>query len=657
MPLFIRPKALPLPDLFTKINFVVTKKILLYFYFVLLFFVWKPIFMLYHWDLYGSYPLGEWLAVMGHGLPHDLTVAGYLSALPFLLTVAQIWRPGRWHARVMRAYLRLVAALVLLILMVDIELYTHWGLRLDTTPLIYLTDNPGDAIRQAPTWALVVLPLLMVGLWWVVQRWWCSLFPVPQATGGLTVVSRRLRWCRTGLALFLCALLVLPIRGGVTVSTMNVGHVYYSSDMKLNHAAVNPVFSFLSSLAKHEDLAKQYRFMSDDEAAAAMRELSEMPLRHPVEMTAADSAAATPWLTTSRPNVIVILLESFSGSACTVLTPEANPEWMPSVNRFYDEGIGFMNFYANSFRTDRGVAAVLASYPGQPTHSIMKDVSKSQHLQYFSHRMAESGYDLEFVHGGDADFTNMRSFLRAGGIEHITADVDFPIADRLSKWGVPDHKVFDYLYDDVVTQAEAQAAARTAGHESKPFMKIFLTLSSHEPFDVPMSRFDDPYLNSVAYTDSCLGAFVDKLRDTPWWQDLLIIGLPDHCFAKCPPTIMNHEPLRYHIPMFWVGGAVREPRRITTLGSQVDLGATLLARLDLSHEDFNFSKDLKAPTQPHYAFYTWPDGFGFLTDSVRYIQDNAQDNHPLEGTYDPDGQARRWGKAYLQTLYDDLSRR
>jgi phosphoglycerol transferase MdoB-like AlkP superfamily enzyme len=634
----------------------VTKKIVLYLYFVLLFLLWKPVFMLYHWDLYGAYPLGEWLAVMWHGLPHDLTVAGYLSVLPFLLTLVQIWVPGRWHARVMRGYLRLAAAVVLLILMVDIELYTHWGFRLDTTPLIYLSDNPGDSIRQAPTWALVVLPVVMVALWWAIQRWWCSLFPVPRSNHQPWISPARRRG-QTGLALLLCVLLVLPIRGGVTVSTMNVGHVYYSSDMKLNHAAVNPVFSFLSSLSKHEDFASQYRFMSDAEAAAAMQELGEMPRLCPVEMTAADSAAATPWLTTSRPNVIVILLESFSGSACTALTPEADPGWMPSVNRFYEEGIGFTNFYANSFRTDRGVAAVLASYPGQPTHSIMKDVSKSQNLQYFSHRMADSGYDLEFVHGGDADFTNMRSFLRAGGIEHITADVDFPLADRLSKWGVPDHKMFSYLYDDIVRQAEEQAVNRAAGHEAKPFMKIFLTLSSHEPFDVPSSRYEDPYLNSVAYTDSCLGDFVDRLRATPWWQDLLIIGLPDHCFAKCPPTIMNHEPLRYHIPMFWVGGAVREPRLITTMGSQIDLGATLLARLDLSHEDFNFSKDLKDTTVPHYAFYAWPDGFGFLTDSIRYIQDNANDSHPLEGTYDPDGRAQRWGKAYLQTLYDDLSRR
>lgn len=57
-------------------------------------------------------------------------------------------------------------------------------------------------------------------------------------------------------------------------------------------------------------------------------------------------------------------------------------------------------------------------------------------------------------------------------------------------------------------------------------MKTFLTLSSHEPFDVPMSRLEHPYLNSVAYTDSCLGAFVDTLRQSPLWENLLIVLLP-----------------------------------------------------------------------------------------------------------------------------------
>lgn len=646
--------------------------------------------MLYHWDLYGQFPLSQWFAVIWNGLPHDLTVAGYFSAIPFLLSLAHVWIRGRWHTHVMRWYLRIVLLPLLLIFFVDLELYTHWGFRLDATPLIYLTDNPGAAIAQAPAWSLIVLPCLLVGIWWILQHFFCLLFPMSRrAVGSLRpVIPLRERLVQSVVCLFLCLLLFLPIRGGVTVSTMNVGRVYFSKDMKLNHAAINPVFSFLSSISKHEDFSRQYRFMSDADAAAAMRELAAMPRQDrspvaavtdsstleradfdtvPIALKGDSLSAAVPdnvrfdsLLTTDRPNVILILLESFSGATCVPLCPDADPGIMPSVNRFYEEGIGFMNFYANSFRTDRGVAAVLASYPGQPTHSIMKDPTKSQNLQYLSGRMGDYGYDLEFIHGGDADFTNMRSFLMAGKMEKIIADADFPIGDRLSKWGVPDHKTFSFLYDRIVEQAAAQATERmdgASGDAARPFMKVFLTLSSHEPFDVPFSRFTDPYLNSVAYTDSCLGDFVDRLKATPYWKNLLIIGLPDHCYAKFPAGIMTHEPLRYHIPMFWVGGAVRSPRRIEAMGSQIDLAATLLAQLGMEHQDFNFSKDLMTDTLPHYAFYAWPDGFGFLTDSISYIQDNADDGRALSGSKDPAGRAQRWGKAYLQSLYDDLSRR
>ena len=38
-------------------------------------------------------------------------------------------------------------------------------------------------------------------------------------------------------------LLFIPIRGGFTVSTMNVGKVYFSAEPRLNHAAINCIQS------------------------------------------------------------------------------------------------------------------------------------------------------------------------------------------------------------------------------------------------------------------------------------------------------------------------------------------------------------------------------------------------------------------------------
>ncbi|MCR5394125.1 MAG: LTA synthase family protein [Bacteroidales bacterium] len=637
------------------------KKIALYVLFVLLFVLGKFLFMCYYNDLFGDYSAADWWAVLWHGLPHDLTCAGYLMALPFVVQLINIWLPGKWHRHFMRFWLRLCVALVLLDYLSDLFLYGYWGFRLDSTALVYLFDNPVEALGQAPVWVLCVSPVLLVGLWWLIQKPLCRFYPERTNGAQLRLPTVRTNVWRTVGAVLACGLLFVAIRGGVTTSTMNVGRVYFSSEMPLNQAATNPFFSFFHSVAhQKKDLSKQYRFMSDEEAAAAYAELNtpspvsadslagvEVQTLSPMTMDSAMLANDTlgnTLLRNQRPNIVLLILESFSGAACTGVCADADSTILPNVNRMYREGVGFSNMFGNSFRTDRGCAAVLAAYPGQPTYSVMKDQRRSNNLSHLSKRLKEEGYDLSFTYGGDVNFTNMRGFLAAGGFEQITGDTDFPITDRLSKWGVPDHVMFNHLYDEVV-----------AADGNQPFLKAMLTLSSHEPFDVEYHHFDDPFVNSLAYADSCIGSFIDRLKATPQWDNLLIIGVADHAFAYYPQGLQNHEVLRYRIPMFWTGGAVSQPRVIDTYGSQTDLTATLLQQMGIDHSDFPFSKDMMDPTIGHYAFYAFSDGFGLVTDSCRYIQDNAKNGQGLSGTDDPHGRAERWGKAYLQTLYDHLS--
>lgn len=627
------------------------KKIALYALFVLLFMLGKLVFMCFYSDIFSAYSLGDWMAVLWHGLPHDLACAGYLMALPLLVHFCFVWVPGNWHRLFMKFWIRVSLFLILLNFLSDLVLYGYWGFRLDNTALIYLLDNPVEALGQAPWWMLVCGPILFFALFWCLQRLLCLLYPKRRPGTELRMPSVAVLWRNTAVTLLMCGLLFVAIRGGFTTSTLNVGRVYFSSEMPLNQAATNPFFSFFHSLAhKKKDFRKQYRFFTPEEAAQAYAELNQ-PCPHTLssDSLSLDSLASVPdtLLTTQRPDIVLLILESFAGAACTGVCPEADSTIMPNVNRMYREGIGFTHLFANSFRTDRGCAAILASYPGQPTHSVMKDQNRCNHLQYLSKRLKENGYGLHFVHGGDVDFTNMRGFLTAGGFERITGDTDFPISDRMSKWGVPDHTMFNYLYDEVVADA----------FDHQPTLKVMLTLSSHEPFDVEYHHFSNPYVNSLAYADSCLGSFIDRLKQTSAWQNLLIIGLADHSFSNYPVGIQNHEPLRYRIPMFWTGGAVRRPCLIDSYGSQTDLASTLFHQMGIDCSDFNFSKDMLDPAQSHYAFYAFSDGFGLITDSISYIQDNAKSGQGLSGTNDPEGKAQRWGKAYLQTLYDDLSTR
>lgn len=597
--------------------------------------------MLFHAATYSSYPTTVWLQVLWHSLPHDLTLASYVMALPLVLYLLYVWLPGSWYGRLMRGYLTVVIGALFALWLIDLPLFGYWGYRLDTTPFLYFLDSPREALASTslgvPLLGLIGLAVFVGLLWLVLGRMYR---PVPRSSRRKKQSTRSWanRIAMSLLTVLVAGLLVVAMRGGVTASTMNVGRAYFSQDMVLNHAATNPVFSLFYSLGKYENFASQYRFMSEEEALTAWEEL------HRRTAGKADTAPRASLLRTTRPNILLIIFEGFSGAACHALYPEADPRIMPTVNRMYKEGIGFTRFYANSWRTDRGVTSILAGYPAQPTYSVMKNQQICDRLPYLTRSLQKEGYDLQFLYGGDVNFTNMKGFLSAGGVEHIISDQQFPLVDRLSKWGVPDHITFARLYDEIIDSNKKEA----------PFCKIFLTLSSHEPFEVPFSRLDDPYCNSVAYADSCLNDLLEKLQQTPLWDNLLVIGLPDHCI-KYPESISFEEPLRYHIPMFWTGGAILQPCLVDTYGQQTDLTATLLSQLEIPHEEFQFSKDMLHPASPHFAFFDYPDGFGLLTDSCSYIQDNQKDGVPLSGSHDPQGHAQRWGKAYLQRLYSDMA--
>ena len=411
--------------------------------------------------------------------------------------------------------------------------------------------------------------------------------------------------------------------------------VYFSQNQFLNHSAINPCFSLLSSLSKKEDFAKQFNFLDEEE-----RQENIEALLSPV-----DSSDSTRFLLkTKRPNILIIILESFSANAVAVTGGEANVT--PHINQIGKEGILFSKVYANSFRTDRGLVAVLNGYPAQPTTSIMKYPAKSQTLPSIASSLKKEGYESDMLYGGDINFTNMQSYFFSSGYSQITSDKDFPLSDRLSKWGANDDVTFNFLYNHLKKREKATA----------PWMTTFLTLSSHEPFEVPFHRFSHPYLNSVAFTDSCLGNFISRLKKTEVWDNLLMVLVADHGF-RYPEHLTEYEPDRFHIPMIWCGGAIAKPKKIKNICNQTDLAATLLGQLGIPHQEYFFSKDILSPHRCDYSFYTFNNGFAFADSSGQYtVYDNESNRVLIEDQGDNNDRLLK-GKALLQTLYDDLGSR
>ena len=596
-----------------------------------------------HGSVNGGVDIADALRIIYHGLPLDLSMSGYLTVIPLLLLTASVWWRSKSLIRVFDIYFGVMLSVVALITIVDVGLYSYWGFHLDSTVLFYL-KNPEGVIASASglEWFLRTLATVV----YAVFIYLCYVFTVRRMLFGLTLRLARHNVMTCFVLVFLTGALFLPIRGGVTVSTMNVSYAYFSDRMFLNHAAINPVFNFMYSLRKHDDFASQYQFYDKEEAEKVFDRL-RAGRQEQYEATASDGGveqytekdSIRHLLREGKPNVILFMLESFSFDVAL------DPVVAPNMSRFAREGVLFENFYANSFRTDRGIVSILSGYPSHPTAAILKYPNKTESLPSIPKSLRQAGYANQSIYyGGDVNFANMRSyFVGACGVKDVISDKDFPVAERLTKWGVPDRPLLDRVYSDI-----------TETEQSQPFLKVILTLSSHEPFDVPVTTFDEPFLNSVNYTDECIGKFVSGLQQTDLWNNTLIIFVSDHAMQSYPPGANNYENVRFKIPMIWIGGAIKQPFVVSDYGSQNDLPATLLSQLGVDYSGFEFSKNMLDPQSLKFSFYSYVNGFCMMDSSSVFVYDNNQQK-TLEQTGDP--LMEKQAKAYFQKMYIDLGNR
>lgn len=598
----------------------------LYFFTVLLIFILqKPLFMLYNGAIEKGFGFTDFLHVMIHGAGLDAAMTGYLTAFPFLLILISIWFRRFPLKKILWGYYAFVATLVSVIFVADMGLYPFWGFKLDASVFLYI-DSPKEALASVSIGFILLRVLAIVLL--IVLNTWILLKITPSV-----LTAARKRVAATGAMLLIGGVLFIIIRGGVTESTSNVGQVYFSSEQFLNHSAVNPDFSLLSSMGKSQDFASEFNFFEEEKRAGLFDGL----------YLSTDGDSIIEVLNTKRPNILIILMESYGG---TFIEPLGGlPDVAPHFNRLTEEGVFFTNCYANSFRTDRGTVCTFSGYLGLPTASVMKIPAKSRTLPSIAEELVKAGYKTDFLYGGDINFTNMKSYLLSKGYQRLTADKDFSLAEQTSNaWGVNDDITFEYLYNQLKDRKET------------PWHTAFLTLSSHEPFEVPYHRLDEQIPNAFAFTDDCLGKFIEKLKQTPVWKDLLVICLPDHGFYY-PREGLNTSPRFYHIPMLWLGGAVKQPVKIDKIMNQADLAATLLGQLGLDHSSFNFSRNVLGSDYTYpFAFYSFNNGFAFRDSTGVTVVDNNSGNILLE---EPAGTNTRIdkGKAILQSVYDDLGRR
>lgn len=587
----------------------------------------RGLFLVYNHDLTEQLTAREILLLFLHGLKMDISLLGYFMMASSLILALSMLVKHRWPYFILNTIHIFSIIACSLLATVDVELYRHWGFRLNTAPLLYLENTGTAAMGSVPL--AVVFKLLLIGTALITIFLFLYDRIVAPRIAALTYGKRR------GFAglLVLGIAMFLPIRGSFTVAPMNTGFVYFhKAKAYANHAAINVVWNFLYTLNRNTRMKYPEDLLPKQVAEKYFREL------YPPH----DSTTTRLW-TKEKPNIILFILESFTAD---VVGPLGGlHEITPNLNKLCEEGVLFTNFYASGDRTDKGLISILSAYPAQPVTSIIKNPSKTQRLPYLNHHMLALGYNTSFVYGGDVDFANLRSYLTNSRFDHITADEDFPGEFNQSKWGVHDHIVFQRALHDCDTA-------------SQPFFKVILSLSSHEPFDVPMvpkisgNDIESLFLNSCYYTDQSVGEFILKAKTAPWWENTVIVFVADHGHPL-PGKKEIKDKERYRIPLLMVGGAVRTDTVIHKYAGQTDIANTLLGQFGKISNAFTFSKNILSPSSKSFALYFYNDGFGFVSENQYVVYDNTGKQFLRNEGAAPEDLDR--ARSYEQILFTDYN--
>lgn len=531
--------------------------------------------------------------------------------------------------KLLKIYTIIVIIFISFVTTADLQLYTAWGYRMDATPLQYFKSpkEMGASVSSSPIFLLLIIFIILSVFFIKVYKKLIESY--------IRIKPGKLSAFNFSISLFLIAFLFVPIRGGIQKIPMNQSDVYFSEKLFANHAALNLPWNIAFSILNQNNKENPFNYFPLKKSSQLVGELYNTgPVKIPSILTVA------------KPNIIFVIMESYTAKFVGCLGGE--PGVTPNLDKIASEGLLFTNIYAAGDRSEKGQVAVLSGYPNQAITSIIKTPTKTQNLPSITQSLEAEGYHTSYTYGGELEFANIKSYLVNTGFNKLISKYDFPVSERTTSWGVHDQYVFNRFFKDVQ-------------QEPQPFFATLFTLSSHEPYDVPMPpRFKGndettKFKNSVVYTDSCIGVFMTRLKNDPLWHNTLVVFVADHGHPL-PGYDRNDLPSKFHIPLIFSGGALKAKGVVSTTGSQTDIVKTVLDQLNISANKFIWSKDLLDSSVRPFAFYNFNDGFGFVTPSGTVTMDNISKKIIYEKGKVDSADVNN-GKAYMQFSYQDFLNR
>ena len=364
-----------------------------------------------------------------------------------------------------------------------------------------------------------------------------------------------------------------PIRMLTSRSQIRSGAAFFSNSLPQGYLALNGAFAIARAI--NDSAPPPKVFMPQDEAIAlthdylAGKGAPYYNRNFPLYQQARTSTH------TSRPNVVVIMLESWGAMHIDALRKQMNLPPLgvtPNFDSLAQKGRLYTHFYANGQRSIQGAAAVLAGMPTLPGLPFLGEGLEQNQQSFLGELALSQGYETFFLQSSDRSSLRFDAIAARAGFSTYLANQDIPELHEHKKaastWGTWDHNTF-------------QEASKRFATAHKPFLGYIFTSTSHVPWLIPDSRWKKygsdsdmgKALNALYYADWALGEFIASAKQAGYYDNTIFVLLADHTSEFVENV--EQAPNLFHIPLLIVGPGIKNgiDERI---GSQFDIMPTVM---------------------------------------------------------------------------------
>ncbi len=369
----------------------------------------------------------------------------------------------------------------------------------------------------------------------------------------------------SALSIILLFFTVIGMRGGFQLKPISPAQASLYVDSYRSALVLNSPFTILKSIGKIR--LEPVLFFSNEKEMKGIfnprKQYSAEP-SDPIHIIKAGLPA--------RPNIVLIMLESFSTEHIGALARHINDPSYTGYTPFLDSLIRHsfvFDGYANGKRSIEAVPCALSSLPSLMNNDFISSIYTSNHIESIASLVKTLGYNTSFIHGGTNGTMGFETYSKNAGFDTYIGRSEFGDDSFFDgKWGIFDEPFLQFT-------------ASYFDQSSQPFFSFVFTLSSHHPYKVPVKYIDLlkkgplPIHQAIAYADLSLKKFFDTASAMPWFKNTLFVITADHTSEPFFEYYTSYAG-SLSIPMIFYRAGIEQPVRIDRIVQQADIMPTLL---------------------------------------------------------------------------------